>query len=77
MEDSSNSALLWASVATFALRARGTEGAAGARADCRGILDHAALKEPADVKCISCAKTLLILAMCFMSSAVASAVGAN
>jgi hypothetical protein len=31
-------------VAAFALRARGTEKAAGARADRRGTLDHAALK---------------------------------
>jgi hypothetical protein len=38
-----------ARVAAFALWARGTEGAAGARADRRGTLDRAALKGPFDV----------------------------
>jgi hypothetical protein len=40
-------------VAAFALRARGIEGAAGARADRRGSLDRAALKETSDVRCIT------------------------
>jgi hypothetical protein len=44
MRNSSNSAPTRARVAAFALRARGTEGAAGARADRRGTLDRAALK---------------------------------
>jgi hypothetical protein len=75
MRGSSNSAPTRARVAAFALRARGTEGAAGARADRRGTLDRAALKGPFNVRCMSYVMASLILHMCCMSSAVASAVG--
>jgi hypothetical protein len=53
MRGSSNLAPTRARVAAFALRARGIEGAAGARADRRGSLDRAALKETSDVRCIT------------------------
>jgi hypothetical protein len=63
MRDSSNSAPTRARVTAFALRARGTEGAAGAHADRHGTLDRAAFKEPSDVRCMSCVVTSLILHM--------------
>jgi hypothetical protein len=64
-------------VVAFALQARGTEGAAGARADRRGTLNRVALKEPADVRCMSCVVVPPIMPVCCISSAVASAVGAG
>jgi len=62
-------------VAAYDLRARGIVGAAGARADRRGSLDRAALKESADARCISCVEMSLALHIFCMPSAVASAVG--
>jgi hypothetical protein len=50
MMGSSNLISTRARVAAFALRARGIVEAAGARADRRGALDRAALKEPADAR---------------------------
>jgi len=57
------------------LKPNSDEGESGrVRADRRGTMDHAALKEPAGVRRTSCVMASLILPTCYVPSAVATAV---